>query len=312
MYERPIRARYPNCDPELCLWPSGWATGGAWTPPTPDFNTTVTHVPFPDNSPGMNEDYWSGEGGPCTVLLDGDGAAGSNNRNSSYWCQENGRVGKQYFFRQPRGLNLSGAELPHAPYAAAAANGAVLHYWRPAHWFSLFARVSAAGTDPATGVTALAWTHGAFHGAEGSDVGEDWYLSHVFEELDSAREFYFDAETQRLFYFHNASVGTPPPPSWAFEAPLLATLVNVSGGAPAAPVSNVTLRGLTFTGAAASFFAPHGQPAGGDWSVARVGAITVEGALGLAVVGCTFSRLHRPKRVEQGGHGGGQYFFSNR
>ena len=229
--------------------------------------------------------------GSCTVLLDGDGAAGSNNRNSSYWCQENGRVGKQYFFRQPRGLNLSGAELPHAPYAAAAANGAVLHYWRPAHWFSLFARVSAAGTDPATGVTALAWTHGAFHGAEGSDVGEDWYLSHVFEELDSAREFYFDAETQRLFYFHNASAGTPPPPSWAFEAPLLATLVNVSGGAPAAPVSNVTLRGLTFTGAAASFFAPHGQPAGGDWSVARVGAITVEGALGLAVVGCTFSRL---------------------
>jgi hypothetical protein len=290
VYQRPIRARWPDCDPELCQWPAGWATGGAWTPPAPDFNTSVSHVPFPDNSPGMNRDYWQGQGGPCAALLDGDGPAGPANVNASYWCQENGRVGTQYFFRQPRGLTLTRAELPHAPYAAAPANGAVLHYWRPAHWYSAFARVGAAATDPATSATALEWTYGGFHGAEGTDAGEDWYLSHVREELDAAREFFFDASEQRLYYFHNASAGTPPPREWAFEAPLLAVLVNVSG-APGAPAANVTLRGIFFTGAAASFLMPHGLPAGGDWALARVGAVTAEGALGLAIADCTFSRL---------------------
>lgn len=290
-YTRAIRARWPNCDPELCAWPAGWATGGAWVPPTPNYNTTVTHVPFPNNSQGMNADYWSGVGGPCSVLLDGDGAPGPGNVNASYWCQPNGRVaGKQYFFRQPSGLNLSLAELPHAPYADAPSNGAVLHYWRPAHWYSVFARLGEVVTDPTTNSTSLSWTHGGFHGAEGTDVGEDWFLDHVFEELDAPREFYFEAGSQRLFYFHNATPGTPPPSSWAFEVPLLPVLISVSGS-PAVPVANVTLQGLTFTGAAASFLMPHGIPAGGDWGVARVGALTVEGAAGFTVRDCTFTRL---------------------
>jgi hypothetical protein len=166
VYARAIRARWPDCDPELCAWPAGWATGGAWAPPAPNRNTTVTHVPFPNNSQGMNADYWSGEGGPCAALRDGDGAPGPGNANASYWCQPNGRVGGAlYGFRQPAGLSLTAAELPHAPYAAAAANGAVLHWWRPAHWFSLFARLATAATDPATNATALAWTHGGFLGA---------------------------------------------------------------------------------------------------------------------------------------------------
>ena len=292
-YARPIRARWPNCDPEACLWPAGWAVGGAWAPPHPNTNTTVTHVPFPDNAPGMNQDYWSGEGGPCAVLRDGDGARGAAaNANASYWCQPNGRVGGGglYFFRQPAAVTLAAGELPHAPYAAAPANGAVLHYWRPQHWYSVFARVGAATTDPATNATTLAWTHGGFHGGEGTDKGEDWFVDHVLEELDAPREFYFDAAAQRLYYFHNATAGTPPPPGWAFEAPLLPVLVNISG-TPEAPVVNVSLEGITFTGAAASFLMPHGCPAGGDWCVARVGAVTAEGAAGLALRRCAFTRL---------------------
>jgi hypothetical protein len=290
-YQRPIRARWPNCDPELCLWPAGWASGGAWAPPHPNTSTTVTHVPFPENSPGMNQDYWSGEGGPCAALRDGDGAPGPANANASYWCQPNGRVsGRQYFFRQPAAVTFTPEELPHAPYAAAPANGAVLHYWRPFHWYSSFARVGALATDPASHASTLSWTHGGFHGAEGADAGEDWYLDHIQEELDAPREFYLDAAAQLLYYWHNASAGTPPPPEWAFEAPLLPTLLDISG-TPSTPVSNVTLQGLTFTGAAASYLMPHGVPAGGDWGVARVGAVTVEGAAGLAVRRCTFTRL---------------------
>ena len=225
---------------------------------------------------------------PCSILGDGDGAPGGGGANASYWCQPNGRVtGAAYFLRQPIGLT---APLPHAPYAAAPANGAVLHYWRPSHWYSVFARVAAATTDPATNLTHLAWTYGGFHGAEGTDAGEDYYIDHVAEELDAPREFYFDAATQMLYYYHNASAGTPPPANWAWEAPMLHALINVTGSA-SAPVENITMLGLTLTGAAASYFKPHGLPAGGDWTAARVGALTAEGSAGLTIANCTFSRL---------------------
>ena len=115
-------------------------------------------------------------------------------------------------------------------------------------------------------------------------------VEHVYEELDAPREFFYDAAAQRLFFFHNASAGEPPPPGWAFEVPLLRCLIQVAG-TPDAPVTGVTLAGLTLTAAAASILSPHGIPTGGDWSIARVGAITVEGAAGLTLQGLTFTRL---------------------
>ena len=237
-------------------------------------------------------------------------------------CQPNGRTGGAlYFSRQPSALTLGAADLPNAPYSlpAATSNGATLTWWRPSHWYNSVAKLSGAATEPGTGRTTLAWEYGGFHGGEGADAGEDWVVEHVLEELDSAREFYFDAGAQRLHFFHNASAGVPPPPGWAFvsdpsttaltqadphahtrartqtrnrpqEVPLLRCLVRISG-TPEAPVSGVTLSGLTFTSAAASILASHGVPTGGDWSIARVGAITVEGAAGLSLQGLTFTRL---------------------
>jgi len=89
-------------------------------------------------------------------------------------------------------------------------------------------------------------------------------VEHVREELDAPREFYFDAAAQRLYYFHNDTAGTPPPAGWTWEVPLLRTLVNISGGA-----ADITIQGLTFTGAAATFLAPHGIPVRGGRGVAR-------------------------------------------
>jgi len=288
-YMRAIRARFPNCDPEECLWPTGWESGGNWTPPHRDMNTTITHVSFPQNyGPGMFSDYWIGTGGPCSILGDGDGAPGGGGANSSYWCQPNGRVsGGLYFFRQPTGLTVDSLQLIHAPYANASKNGAILHYWRPSHWYSVFARIASATTTEND--THLTWTFGAFHGAEGSDSGEDWYVDHILEELDSPREFYFEAASQTLFYVHNASVGIPPPSSWLFEVPSLHCLINISGNATF-PVENITFDGITFTGAAASFLQNHGISSG-DWSIARIGSISSEGVNGLVIKNSTFTRL---------------------
>ena len=298
--QRAIRARFPNADPETVLWPEGWAAGGVWTKPTLNESATVIHVPFPRNYPGaglapeMFTDYYNAVGGPCAVYGESDNNPGFGPvQEVGYWCQPNGRTGgRTYFSRQPSGLTLNSSDLPHAPYAlpAALSNGATLSWWRPSHWYNSFAKLSAATTDPRTGETSLSWTYGGFHGGEGADAGEDWVLEHIAEELDAPREFYFDAATQRLLYFHNASAGVPPPQGWTFEAPLLRCLVQLSG-TPEAPVAGVTLRGITFTSAAASYLADHGVPTGGDWSITRVGALTVEGASDLMLEGLTFTRL---------------------
>jgi hypothetical protein len=118
--QRAIRARFPNGDPETVQWPEGWASGGAWTAPTPDENTTVIHVPFPRNyGPGMFTDYWLGVGGPCVVYQESDNNEGTGPVESAgYWCQPNGRTGGGlYFSRQPSALTLGAADLPNAPYA---------------------------------------------------------------------------------------------------------------------------------------------------------------------------------------------------
>lgn len=293
--QRAIRARFPNGDPETVQWPEGWAAGGVWAAPKPNESTTVIHVPFPRNyGPGMFSDYWLGVGGPCSVYNESDNNEGFGPvQYAGYWCQPNGRTGGAlYFSRQPSALTLGAADLPNAPYAlpAATSNGATLSWWRPSHWYNSVAKLAGAATAPGTGNTTLSWDYGAFHGGEGADAGEDWVVEHILEELDSFREFYFDSGSQRLYFFHNASAGVPPPSDWAFEVPLLRCLVKISG-TPDVPVTGLTISGITFTSAAASILAGHGVPTGGDWSIARVGALTVEGASGLTLQGLTFTRL---------------------
>jgi hypothetical protein len=145
-------------------------------------------------------------------------------------------------------------------------------------------------TVNAANVSTIGWTYGAFQGAEGDENGEDWYIDHVAEELDAPREFYFDAASQKLYFNMNATVGVPPPPSWTWEVPMLACLINISG-TPANPVTGISISGITFTGAAASIMMAHGIPTGGDWGLARIGAIRIEGASGVSISASTFTRL---------------------
>ena len=257
--QRAFRARYPNADLERDLFPKGWASGGKRvTAPCDPSSFNVTHVPLPLNyGPGMFADYYFGSGGTCSRFEDGEWIDGPT--TISYWCQPNGRTAScTYLVNSPVGIELAQDSLPHAPYTSdIVANGAVVQYWRNGHWFSMMVRVDNA-TYGADNSTTLGWSYGAFQGAEGDSTGEDWYIEHVKEELDSPREFYFEAATQRLWYFHNATQGTPPPAGWTFEAPLLATLFDVRG-TQAAPARNITFDGLTITGAAASYMMAHGK-----------------------------------------------------
>lgn len=261
---RAFRARWPDANLETDLFPKGWASGGTRSSPACDPSTfNVTHVPLPENyGPGMFSDYYWGSGGTCDRFEVGEWVDGPP--TSSYWCQPNGRTaGCTYLVGSPNSIALSQRELPHAPYTSdVVGNAAGLQYWRNGHWFSMMVRIDGASVD-ATNSTTLSWTRGAFQGAEGDHSGEDFYVDMIKEELDAPREFFFEPATQKLWYFHNATTGTPPPMSWTWEVPALQVLINISG-TPAAPAAGITFSGITFTGAAASYLAAHGIPSGGD------------------------------------------------
>ena len=148
-------------------------------------------------------------------------------------------------------------------------------------------------------------------GGEGEDSAAQWYVENIKEELDSPTEWYYDAEVGKLYYAFNGTDGAPTGnEKWSIARtkvttmlvallllllplllplllrllPLLVltssllckTLFNISG-TQAAPVTDVTLRGLAFRDAALTWLDPHGLPSGGDWALQRSGAINLVG-----------------------------------
>ena len=113
------------------------------------------------------------------------------------------------------------------------------------------------------GNTTITFGKGGFQGARGGP-GSDWYVSNVFEELDSRTEFYYDIKEQTLYYFANGTHGVPPQET--FVATTLHTVLNVSGQSMATPIKNFKLLGIGLRDTAPTMLEPHAVPSGGDVS----------------------------------------------
>mgnify|MGYP003327005720 CR=1 FL=1 len=74
-------------------------------------------------------------------------------------------------------------------------------------------------------------------------------------------EFFFDKKARKLYYFHNASAGSPIPLDTKFEATKLKTIVS-HNGTSTNPVAGISYVGITFTGSRIQFMDPHGVPSG--------------------------------------------------
>jgi len=137
-------------------------------------------------------------------------------------------------------------------------------------------------------------------------IGGDFLIENLLEELDQAGEFFFNKTTRVLYFMPNATAAATTtttttaggaaapaasPASMAFTVPVLKRLIEVAG-TQQAPVTGVSIRGVGFRDAAATFMDPRwSAPSGGDWALHRGGALFIEGAEGLTVDGCHFRRL---------------------
>ena len=137
--------------------------------------------------------------------------------------------------------------------------GAEVFAWRAAHWNNWMFDVGA--FDPVS--LTITFGKGGFQGTRPGGAAE-YFISHVFAELDAPNEFFLDKANAKLYYFHNdtatagagaASGGAPP--SDGFEATRYATLISVNG-TKAAPATDITINGVGFRDAKATYMAPHG------------------------------------------------------
>ena len=132
----------------------------------------------------------------------------------------------------------------------------------------------------------ITFSGGGFQGGEGEDGGNEFYIENVFEELDAPAEWYYDEKTATLSVFWNST----GPPDTSLSVPLLRELVNVTGD-QGQPVVNVVISGIGFRDTAPTYLQPHGLPSGGDWALARTGAILLTGVTNVTITNCFFERL---------------------
>ena len=295
--KRATRARYPNANPELDLFPKGYIhTKTTWLPPVyPPYNapesrpcdprrqcgrsTNVTLAAPASEWHGMYQDYAIGYGGACEAF----------DPPQSPWCSGDFYLMRQFpemHTRSPSGI-LAAPHLPNAPYKDA--TGAHIIAWRPHHWYTWMWEVSKESIGPVANATAFFFGRGGNQGGEGADYADEWWIENVAEELDAPNEYFYDKSSRQLRLIYNGTGKDATPPAQV-DVPSLTNLFELRGSRDA-PLINVTFRGVTFRDTMPSYLAPRGNPSGGDWALERLGAIFVEGAEHVRIEACTFTHL---------------------
>ena len=308
--KRATRARYPNLPGGLeascgygCMVPSNAAD---WTPP--DFNKFGPVTYYTDNQTRTDRERRSslraGILNPCPQSVSSrklccagpdtpsnwfqhysvgiNGLCSVYTPPVSYWCSEHTAGGGAFAFRTPIGMTPKAGALPHTPYKDV--SEAQVFVWRPARWANWMFEVG----DYDKTTNNISFGYGGFQGARGSNNGGDWFVENIMEELDNPGEFFFDKKTSQLYLYHNGTGA--PPASATVVVPQKQVLVNVSG-TQFKPVTDVSLVGITYSGAAYTYMEPHGVPSAGDWALDRYGAIFLQGTEGAMISGCSIERV---------------------
>jgi len=308
-----IRAKYPNGNMEESgnwlqgagasmgggEYVKGWVTDKTdWVPPYArdhgeDIianNTDWPSVEWPayqgsQTGEGDKGDFHIGVGGYCQTDLQ-DPIVGP----TGYWCAIAPPRGQCWDPATNKGRGCTQTHMrPDGVVWARAANYSdpstanVLSWRGGGRWFSQMWKVesyTAANTtlmfDPTTGG----------QGGEGMTSASEWWIENVLEECDDANEFFFDEKTKKLYFNFN---NTKPTGKEDWVATKTRVMFNISG-TMAAPVKDVTIRGLTMRDARLTYLDPHGMPSGGDWGLQRSGVVLLQGTERVVVDANQFTR----------------------
>jgi hypothetical protein len=122
------------------------------------------------------------------------------------------------------------------------------------------------------------------------------FVENIFEELDTANEWFYDQKTNTLYYFPPKGMNLK---AAKFETPQIAHLFEFKGS-ETKPVKNIHIEGLTLTQTLRTFMENKEPLLRSDWTIYRGGAVLYDGAENCSLKNCTLTNL-----------GGNAVFFNN-
>ncbi|WP_198315765.1 PDZ domain-containing protein [Chitinophaga tropicalis] len=122
------------------------------------------------------------------------------------------------------------------------------------------------------------------------------FVENIFEELDTANEWFYDKITKVLYYFPPKGLNIK---TAKFASPQITHLIEFKG-TEANPVSNIDITGITFTQTLRTFMQNQEPLLRSDWTIYRGGAVFYNGAVHCRLADCTLHNL-----------GGNAIFFNN-
>ncbi|CAF1656619.1 unnamed protein product [Adineta ricciae] len=268
---RAIVAKYPNGDPStqgLYAKDAGFSYDSqSWIAPVRQSSVEI-HVEDPYRNGTVFPHYQLGVGGGASVF----------DPPSNFWSTASPPQGDNYVV--PRGLVVKANALPHLPQWSNASTGFV-HAFHSGYWGSWVFEIASANSSQNT----IMFGRGGFQEARGSGAGGAFYVSNVFEELDSANEWFLDKTTRTLYFMPNQSMPT------VFVASQVPCLISLSGSSINDPIRNVLIQGLTFTQTSNTYMREYMVPSGGDWSVHRGATVYLTNTQQISIVHNVFTEL---------------------
>ena len=169
--------------------------------------------------------------------------------------------------------------------------GGYVHALHPSQWGDVHYRITGKNDK---GELAL---EGGWQNNRRMGMSEKYrFVENVFEELDTANEWYYDKKAKTLYYYPPAGLDLR---AAKFETPQIASLFEFCG-TETKPVKNITVSGLTLTQTARTFMQNKEPLLRSDWTIYRGGAVMYEGAVNCRLLNCRLVNV-----------GGNAVFFSN-
>ncbi len=112
-------------------------------------------------------------------------------------------------------------------------------------------------------------------------------VENIFEELDSPGEFFFDKLASKLYWMPEKS---GEPLNATIEIPVLSELVVVKGSIDKF-VSNINIRGISFSHSTRTFMEYYEPLLRSDWTIYRGGALFFEGVQACSLTDCELTAL---------------------
>jgi hypothetical protein len=261
--KRAIVAKYPNGDPStkgLYANDTGFSyESQSWMSGTSN-RTVDIHVLEPNRTNTTFPNYHIGLGGGASVF----------NPPRSFWGSHH----------VPHGFTGRKGGLPHLSNWTNPETGFV-HTFHGAYWGGWIFEIESVNSTENT----IIFRRGGFQEARGWGNGGAFYVSNIFEELDSPNEWFLDKKTRTLYFMPNDTMPK------VFVASQIPCLISISGSSIENSASNVSIQGLIFTETSNTYMRDYMVPSGGDWSVHLGGTIYLTNTKNITMTYNLFTQL---------------------